>query len=216
MLFLFDLDGTLIDSEIGIFAGVRHSLAAVGAESPDDAALRAWVGPPLRVSYAAILGDDNERIEAAVAAYGERFRDVGWSEHTVYDGIPELIASLSAAGHRLAVVTSKPLPHAGPIIAHLPFGHFFERVYAPDLSTAHSEKATMIAAALTDFDQPAEDTIMIGDRLYDMEGAVANGVRGIGVLWGFGDRRELEGAGAWKIADKPADIATYTAAVMAD
>jgi phosphoglycolate phosphatase len=216
MLFLFDLDGTLIDSEIGIFAGVRHSLATVGAESPDDDALRAWVGPPLRVSYAAILGDDSERIEAAVAAYGERFRDVGWSEHTVYDGIPELIASLSAAGHRLAVVTSKPLPHAGPIIAHLPFGHLFERVYAPDLSTSHSEKATMIAAALADFDQPAEDTIMIGDRLYDMEGAVANGVRAIGVLWGFGDREELEGAGAWKIASTPADIATLTAAVMAD
>lgn len=216
MLFLFDLDGTLIDSEIGIFAGVRHSLAAVGAEAPDDAALRAWVGPPLRVSYAAILGDDNDRIEAAVAAYGDRFRDVGWSEHTVYEGIPELIASLSAAGHRLAVVTSKPLPHAGPIIAHLPFGHLFERVYAPDLSTSHSEKATMIAAALADFGQPAEDTIMIGDRLYDMEGAVANGVRGIGVLWGFGDRDELEAAGAWKIAGTPADIATLTAAVMAD
>lgn len=216
MLFLFDLDGTLIDSEIGIFAGVRHSLAAVGAEAPDDAALRSWVGPPLRVSYAAILGDDSERIEAAVAAYGDRFRDAGWSEHTVYEGIPELIASLSAAGHRLAVVTSKPMPHAGPIISHLPFGHFFERVYAPDLTTAHSEKATMIAAALADFDQPAEDTIMIGDRLYDMEGAVTNGVRAIGVLWGFGDREELEAAGAWKIATTPDDIATLTAAVIAD
>lgn len=215
MLFLFDLDGTLIDSEIGIFAGVRHSLATVGAEAPDDEALRAWVGPPLRVSYAAILGDDSERIEAAVAAYGDRFRDVGWSEHTVYDGIPEIIASLSAAGHRLAVVTSKPLPHAGPIISHLPFGHYFERVYAPDLSTAHSEKATMIAAALADFGQPAEETIMIGDRLYDMEGAVANDVRAIGVLWGFGDREELETAGAWKIASTPADIATLAAAVEA-
>jgi phosphoglycolate phosphatase len=214
MLFLFDLDGTLIDSEIGIFAGVRHSLAAVGAEAPDDAALRSWVGPPLRVSYAAILGDDSERIEAAVAAYGDRFRDVGWSEHTVYEGIPELIASLAGAGHRLAVVTSKPLPHAGPIIAHLPFGHMFERVYAPDLSTSHSEKATMIAAALADFGQAPEDSVMIGDRLYDMEGAVANGVRGIGVLWGFGAREELERAGAWKVVGKPADIAAVTEAVM--
>jgi phosphoglycolate phosphatase len=206
MLFLFDLDGTLIDSEIGIFAGVRHSLASVGAESPDDTALRAWIGPPLRVSYAAILGDDNDRIEAAVAAYGDRFRDIGWSEHTVYDGIPDVIAALAAAGHRLAVVTSKPLPHAEPIVTHLPFGHLFDRIYAPDLSTAHSEKATMIAAALADFGQSPDDTIMVGDRLFDMEGAVANGVRGVGVLWGFGDRDELEGAGAWKVVSQPGEL----------
>lgn len=58
--------------------------------------------------------------------------------------------------------------------------------------------------------------VMISDRLYDMEGAVANGVRGIGVLGGFGDREELEAAGAWKVVAEPADIATVTAAVMTD
>jgi phosphoglycolate phosphatase len=216
MLYLFDLDGTLIDSAIGIFAGVRHSLASVGAESPDDAALRAWIGPPLRVSYAAILGDDKERIEAAVEAYGDRFRDIGWSEHTVYEGMPELIASLAASGHQLAVVTSKPLPHAEPIIKHLPFGHLFERIYAPGLSTAHSEKATMIAAALADFEQSPDETIMVGDRLFDMEGAVANGVRGIGVLWGFGDRAELESAGAWMVVEKPEEIARIATMTRAE
>ncbi|SEP05958.1 phosphoglycolate phosphatase [Luteibacter sp. UNC138MFCol5.1] len=207
MLVLFDLDGTLIDSALGIFAGVRHSLAAVGAEAPDDAALRSWIGPPLRVSYRDILGDDSERIEAAVAAYSERFRDVGWSEHTVYDGIADMIASLVDGGHRLAVVTSKTRSHAEPIIAHLPFGKAFERVYAPGPETAHSEKATMIATALADFGASPEDTLMIGDRLYDIEGAVANGVRGVGVLWGFGDREELETAGAWKVVEAPAEVA---------
>lgn len=206
MLFLFDLDGTLIDSEVGIFSGVRHSLAAVGAEAPDDSALRAWVGPPLRVSFAQILGDDHERIEAAVEAYSERFRDVGWSEHRVYDGIPETITALAAAGHQLAVVTSKIRIHAERIIPHLPFGAAFERVYAPEPSTAHSEKAEMIAAALADFGHPKVEVVMIGDRRFDIEGAVANDVRGVGVLWGFGDREELEQAGAWKTVATPADL----------
>lgn len=214
MLYLFDLDGTLIDSEIGIFAGIRHSLAAVGAESPDDAALRSWIGPPLRVSFGALLSGDSERVEAAVAAYTERFQDIGWSEHTVYDGIPELIASLAGAGHRLAVVTSKTRPHAERIIPHLSFGGAFEKLYAPDPSTARSEKADMIAAAVADFGHAADDAIMIGDRRYDIEGAVANGVRGIGVLWGFGDREELEAAGAWKIVDRPADIAALAGATV--
>ncbi|QDE38478.1 HAD family hydrolase [Luteibacter pinisoli] len=206
MLFLFDLDGTLIDSEVGIFAGIRHSMAAVGAEAPDDATMRSWIGPPLRVSFGGVLDGNAERVEAAVAAYTDRFHDVGWSEHRVYDGIPELIAALAARGHRLAVVTSKTREHAERILNHLPFGPTFERLYAPDPSSARSEKAEMVAAAVADFGHDPADTFMIGDRRYDMEGAVANSVRGIGVLWGFGDREELETAGAWAIAAKPTDI----------
>ncbi|MGE7139579.1 HAD hydrolase-like protein [Luteibacter sp. NPDC031894] len=215
MLVLFDLDGTLIDSEIGILAGVRHSLASVGAEAPDDTTLRSWIGPPLRVSFGAVLNGDSERVEAAVVAYSQRFREIGWSEHTVYDGVADMVASLADAGHRLAVVTSKTRAHAEPILAHLPFGHLFERLYAPPPSTAHSEKAEMIAAALADFGQSADDTIMVGDRLFDMEGAVANGVRGVGVLWGFGDRKELEGAGAWKVVEAPAEIVLLAGEVIA-
>ncbi|HXP01008.1 MAG TPA: HAD hydrolase-like protein [Luteibacter sp.] len=215
MLILFDLDGTLIDSEIGIFAGVRHSLASVGAEAPDDTVLRSWIGPPLRVSFGEVLDGDSVRVEAAVAAYSQRFREIGWSEHTVYDGIAAVIAALVDAGHRLAVVTSKVRAHAEPILAHLPFGHLFERLYAPGPATAHSEKAEMIAAALADFDHPADDTMMIGDRRFDIEGAVANGVRGVGVLWGFGDREELEAAGAWKVIETPTDIPLLAASVIA-
>jgi phosphoglycolate phosphatase len=206
MLFLFDLDGTIIDSEVGIFAGIRHSMAAVGAEAPDHATMRSWIGPPLRVSFGEVLNGDVERVEAAVAAYTERFHEIGWSEHQVYDGIPEAIAALAARGDRLAVVTSKTRSHAERIIEHLPFGKAFDRVYAPGPESAHSEKAAMVAAALADFAHPEGDTFMIGDRRYDMEGAVANQVRGVGVLWGFGDRAELEQAGAWTIVEKPADL----------
>ncbi|HEY4093160.1 MAG TPA: HAD hydrolase-like protein [Luteibacter sp.] len=215
MLVLFDLDGTLIDSELGILSGVRHSLASVGAEAPDDRILRSWIGPPLRVSFGAVLDGDSDRVEAAVAAYSQRFREIGWSEHTVYDGIGDMVAALVDAGHRLAVVTSKVRAHAEPILAHLPFGHLFERLYAPPPATAHSEKAEMIAAALADFGHPADDTLMIGDRLFDIEGAVANGVRGVGVLWGFGDREELEAAGAWKVVETPAEIVLLAGEVIA-
>ncbi|TCV95785.1 phosphoglycolate phosphatase [Luteibacter rhizovicinus] len=206
MLCLFDLDGTLIDSEEGIFDGVRHSLAAVGAPIIDDTALRAWVGPPLRHSFGQVLDGDVERVEAAVAAYGQRFKEAGWSRYKVYPDIPETVAALAAAGHTLAIVTSKVRPHAEPIAAHLPFGHLFSRLYAPGPETARSEKADMIAAALADFGSAPADAVMIGDRRYDIEGAVENHVRGIGVLWGFGDREELETAGASSIASKPSEL----------
>ncbi|HEX7112372.1 MAG TPA: HAD hydrolase-like protein [Mizugakiibacter sp.] len=203
MLCLFDLDGTLIDSEHGILACVGHALQQLDVPVPAREQLRGWIGPPLRHSFAPLLDHDPQRVEAAVEHYHQRFHAQGWREHTVYPGIEPLIAHLRAAGHRLAVVTGKPHRHAAPILASLPFGDAFERLYGPDPGSAHSEKATMIAAALADFGAAPRDAAMIGDRHFDIEGARANGVTGIGVLWGFGSREELEQAGADALAHDP-------------
>lgn len=206
MLCLFDLDGTLIDSEQGITACVKHALAKLDVPVPDHAALRRWIGPPLRQSFAPLLEHDAERIEAGVTYYHERFNTLGWREHAVYPGIASLIERLRGAHHQLAVVTSKPPRHAAPIIAQLPFGDAFMRLYGPHPDSTHSEKASMIAEALADFGASAAETVMIGDRHFDIEGAVANQVRGFGVLWGFGDRDELEQAGACAIAATPDEL----------
>jgi phosphoglycolate phosphatase len=210
MLCLFDLDGTLIDSEIGILGCVRHALTQLGVAHPAE--MRHWIGPPLRHSFAPLLDHDHDRIELAVEYYHERFHAIGWREHTVYPGIEAMIGRLQSAGHTLAVVTSKPERHARPIIEHLPFGGAFNRLYGPDPSSPHSEKATMIAAALVDFSASPEQTVMIGDRHFDIDGAVANRVQGIGVLWGFGSQTELEKAGAHALARDPEHLAELLAA----
>jgi phosphoglycolate phosphatase len=212
MLCLFDLDGTLIDSEHGIVACVKHALAKLDVPAPSQEELRDWIGPPLRHSFAPLLDHDPLRIDAAVEYYHERFHTDGWREHSIYPGIEMLIQRLLASGHQLAVVTSKPQRHAAPIIAHLPFGDAFLRLYGPSPNSAHSEKASMIAAALADFGARPEQTVMIGDRRFDIEGAVANDVRGIGVLWGFGSRAELEQAGASAIAATPDELSALLTA----
>lgn len=206
MLCLFDLDGTLIDSERGILACMRHAFARMGAEAPPTATLRGWIGPPLRQTFPSVVGDDPARVEQAVRHYRERFDALGWAEHEVYAGVPELIDALAGAGHRLAIVTTKVRPQAEKIVAHLPFGAAFARVYGPDADGRHCTKATMIAQALADFGARADAATMVGDRHFDIEGARANGVRGIGALWGFGDRDELEAAGADALADAPAAL----------
>jgi len=208
MLCLFDLDGTLIDSEHGITACVKHALARLGVPAPAHEELRRWIGPPLRHSFAPLLDHDAERIEAAVAYYHERFDTHGWREHAIYPGIEALIGRLRSSGHRLAVVTSKPHHHAAPIVEHLPFGAAFERLYGPHPGSAHSEKAAMIGEALADFGSDPANAVMIGDRHFDIDGAVANRVRGFGVLWGFGSRAELEQAGASAIVATPDELAT--------
>ena len=210
MLCLFDLDGTLIDSELGIVSCVRHAFQQLGVPAPAE--LRHWIGPPLRHSFGPLLDHDPALVEAAVEHYHQRFHQVGWREHTVYPGIEAMIQRLRDAGHELAIVTSKPERHATPIVQAFPFADAFTRLYGPDPSSPHSEKASMIAAALADFGADPEQTVMIGDRHFDIDGAVANRVRGIGVLWGFGSREELEQAGAHALTHTPGELAELLAA----
>ena len=205
-LVLFDLDGTLIDSEAGIVASIEYALAKVGVPLPSREVLRTWIGPPLRATFPLALGDDPEKIELAVAYYRERFADVGWREHTVYAGIEAAVDALAVQGATLAVVTSKPDLYAGRIVASLPFGDRFARVYCVHAASHHSEKAEMIAQALSDFGVEAGAVAMIGDRHFDIEGALANGVRAIGVSWGFGSVDELQRAGASAIAHAPLEL----------
>jgi phosphoglycolate phosphatase len=211
-LVLFDLDGTLIDSEIGIVTSIEYALEKLGAPIPSREELRKWIGPPLRATFPLALGGDAEKVERAVALYRERFQDIGWREHVVYPGIADALVALVRRGLRLAVVTSKPDLYAGRIVASLPFGAHFEQVYAVGAGSAHSEKASLIARALDEFGIAPDDAAMIGDRHFDIEGALANRVRAVGVTWGFGDRAELESAGAHAIAESPQQLLALVSA----
>jgi phosphoglycolate phosphatase len=210
-LVLFDLDGTLIDSEIGITGSMAHALQALGVEPPPINVLRSWIGPPLQASFPQVLGEDIARTDLAVNHYRERFDAVGWSEHSVYPGMAELVCMLAERGDRLAVVTSKISDIANRIVAHLPFGDRFQAVYAPGPGVRTCEKAALVAQAVCELEGRADRTSMIGDRRFDIEGARANAVRAIGVLWGFGDRAELQEAGADHVVAQPSDIVEYLA-----
>lgn len=201
----FDLDGTLIDSAIGITRCVAHALTRMALPVPPEHELRRWIGPSLRTSFGPLL-DDAGQVEQAVAHYRERFEDVGWSEHAVYDGIGEALSALHARGHRLAVVTAKNEPHARKIIDHLPFGHRFDDVIGATECGRVSEKPQLIAEALARLQLGAAQCWMIGDRHMDIEGARHHGMRNIGVLWGFGGEDELRAAGAEWLASQPEEL----------
>lgn len=191
----FDLDGTLVDSEAGIVNGIRQAFDALGLAQLDQAALREWIGPPLRDSFQAVLADP-ARVEQALSLYRARYDAQGWRELTVFAGAPEAVHALHAAGHRLAVVTSKNERAARRILQGLAFGACFEQVVGASDDGTRRFKADLIAEALRRMQVAAARCVMIGDRRMDMEGAAAHGMAGIGVLWGFGDADELRAAGA--------------------
>ncbi|MGB3392259.1 MAG: HAD hydrolase-like protein, partial [Stenotrophomonas sp.] len=187
----FDLDGTLIDSAVGITSCVAYALEKMQQPVPPMAELRKWIGPSLRTSFAPVFGDV-ARVEQAVELYRERFDLLGWQEHEIYAGIGEVVQGLHAAGHRLAVVTAKNEPHARRIVEHLPFGGCFADVIGATADGSRSHKPELIAEALRRLSLQPERCRMIGDRRMDIEGARHHGMRNVGVLWGFGGREELQ------------------------
>lgn len=203
----FDLDGTLIDSAVGITRCVAYALDQLQHPIPPEVELRRWIGPPLRTSFAPLL-QDPQRVEQAVEHYRTRFESHGWAEHDVYEGIGETVEALHGAGHRLAIVTAKNEPHARKIIAHLPFGHRFADVIGSTMDGQLSHKPELIAEAMRRLSLSPAQCWMIGDRHMDIDGARHHGMRNIGVLWGFGGEAELRQAGADRLAAVPAQLRT--------
>lgn len=201
----FDLDGTLIDSAVGITRCVAYALEKSGEPIPPEHELRRWIGPPLRDSFGPLL-NDAEKTEKAVAFYRERFETHGWAEHDVYDGIQVVIETLAERGHRLAVVTAKNEAHAEKIIRHLSFGHHFEMISGASLDGRISYKSQLIQIAMESMQVEAKDCVMIGDRHMDIEGAQHHQMASVGVLWGFGGHEELSNAKPSHIVEKPEQL----------
>jgi phosphoglycolate phosphatase len=204
---LFDLDGTLTDPFIGITRSVLYAMEKLSRPVPAADDLRWCIGPPLRLAFAKLLDTDDETaVDEGVRLYRERYATVGKFENSLIDGIPEILSTLSAQGHFLSVATSKLKTYAGDIVDHFDIGRYFDALHGSELDGRNAMKGDLVRHILaTERIEPA-NAIMIGDREYDIAGARANGVAAIGVLWGYGDRTELERAGARWIATRPSEL----------
>ena len=196
MVILFDLDGTLTDPFEGITKSVQYALHHFGIEEADLHALAPYIGPPLKESFMVRHGLTDEQATEALATYRVRFSDVGMFENRVYDGIPDLLESLRAAGHRLAVATSKPTVFSVKILEHFGLAPYFEEIVGSELDGRRVEKADVIAEAMARLGVTPADCCMVGDRRFDIEGAHQNGIPAIGVTYGYAEGDELETAGA--------------------
>lgn len=205
-----DLDGTLTNPELGITRCIRHALAALGRDVSDDVDLRWCIGPPLQGSFERLLGNAQDA-ERALVLYRERFGEIGLFENEVYAGIPEALAALRSGGDRLFVATSKPTVYAERIVDHFGLAAHFEGVFGSELDGTRTDKSDLLGWIIAHNKLAARETIMIGDRRHDIAGARHNGLRSIGVLYGFGGREELVAAGADRLCAQPDDLAGVVA-----
>ena len=212
---LFDLDGTLTDPFVGITTSIGHAMMRMGYAAPAPASLRWCIGPPLQSSLRALLASDDEAVVSkAVDFYRERYAEIGKFENELIEGIPELLAALAIQGYFMVVATSKLGSYAGDIVSHFGLMPHFRHVYGSERDGRNADKADLIAHILSTESIDPSRALMVGDREHDIVGAHKNGVRAIGVTWGYAEEGELLRAGADALAESPAALGTLIQRIM--
>lgn len=208
-IILFDLDGTLTDPGQGITNSVAYALEKFGVSVDDKRELYKFIGPPLKDSFMKYYGFTESEALKAIEFYREYFRDTGIFENQVYDGVKELLGDIRSSGRKIVLATSKPEEFAKRILEHFHLSEYFHVVAGASMDSSRSKKGDVIKYALEMCKAATcSEVIMIGDREHDIFGARENGIDSVGVLYGYGNRQELENAGATYIAERVSDIFT--------
>ncbi len=199
---IFDLDGVLADSRTAITSSFRAALESRGHVAPSEARLRFCIGPPPFVAIGDLLGlaPDDPEVAAVVEAYRADYGPTYLDRTTAFPGIVDAVSKL-ATQHWIAVATSKPYRYAMPLVERIGLAELVQHVAGPQGDKHQSSKAEEVAEAFAALS--VDRAVMVGDRRFDLEGARANGLQSIGVLWGIGERPELVDAGADRLIERP-------------
>lgn len=191
-LALFDLDGTLVDSRPGIVHSLRLSLSDHGVIVDEDHDFTWCIGASLWKIFEHYLSTkDQHVIEAAISRYRHIYRDGPMFEYEIYDGVIQSLDSLKRSGVRIAIATAKVHEYAREIISVSALAPYIDHVYGSELDGRNVEKRDLLRYILHEERVSADTTIMVGDRHHDIDGALANGINAVGVLYGYGGHEEL-------------------------
>jgi len=212
---LLDLDGTLVDSQPGIFASCVAALRALGHNPGEALDIKQAIGPPLEDVMQALLqtyGDD--RVDEAVAAYRQHYSEIGLLGSEPYPGVSGALEYMQQAGLRIYLATSKREIFARRILENIGLATYFDGIYGSVPGGKLDHKPELLAHILSEQNLPASHSLMVGDRQHDIVGARAVNMRGLGVLWGYGSRDELEAAGADQLVEQASDLARIALSML--
>ena len=199
---VFDLDGTLTDSQAGILSCAEYALKKMGWPVPPEKTMRRFLGPPLAESYMNYCGMTEQEAARATDLYREKYNPGGWKENRVYPRIRALLAELKKRGAYLAVATGKPVSAATEILRYFGLLSYFDAVSGPDLQDLHARKADLIRRVLPE----GKKAVMVGDSAGDIEGARECGIASVAVMYGYGENEELLAQSPDHVAETPQDL----------
>lgn len=203
---LFDLDGTLTDSKPGIIECIAYALEKENVPYTNQL-LDKMVGPPFRVSMHDFLGLEMPEIEKLIGIYRGVYEEYGYKNCKVFEGVEQMLSALKNAGKVLGVATSKPIKFTQMIMRDFDLGKYFDYVAGASSDASKEAKSDVIQGALENLGvKDKSKVLMVGDRLYDIEGAHMQGIDCAAVLYGYGSKEEFEEYKAEYILAAPDDV----------
>lgn len=200
---LFDLDGTLIDSIGLIVKSAQFAFAQCGLDCPSEKDWLTGVGRPLPVMFQHFAPGHEEPLIAA-------YREFQMANHdlliAIYPGVLEMLTTLAARGHPMAIVTSKTNVLALRGLVHTGIDQFFETVVGMDSCKRHKPDPEPVQIALERLGREPEGAFFVGDSIHDIESGNAAGVASVGTLWGPFKADDLAPARPRFLAEMPADV----------
>ena len=204
----FDLDGTLTDPAHGLILSFEYGLKKMGVDFGTKESLKRFIGPPLYDEWRAEFGFSPDEATEALRLFREYFAVYGWWDNEMYEGVPEMLARLKAAGKRIALATSKPEVFARRILNLFNLTEYFDFIGGASTDKTRDKKHEVLEYVLCGLgNPPREAVILVGDRKYDAEGARLVGIESLGVTYGHGSRAEISAAGFALTVDSVSAIA---------
>ncbi|NCC86479.1 MAG: HAD family hydrolase [Clostridia bacterium] len=204
---IFDFDGTIVDSGEGIRRSIEYALEKNGVPVGEKSKLNYFIGPPLNVSFEDMYGINGEQCEKLIETYRDRYARLGVYEVELYEGIVELLNTLKENGIKIGIASSKPTCFIKQVMEYFKISEFFDTVVGTNFEKHNADKKELINTALKNLGITDKSvSIMVGDRLYDINGAKGAGILSVGVLYGYGSETELKDAGADFLAHDVTEI----------
>lgn len=204
---LFDLDGTLTDSEVGIVNAALYALDKYNITVNEIGELRKFIGPAIQEAFSTDYGFEEEEVEEVIKTFREYYAEKGVYENKVFPGIVEMLVELKKRNKKLAVVSSKAEVFTHRILEHFDLLKYFDYVASATLDSTKTKKVELISEVIEHFDiDDLDKVVMVGDRKGDIRGAAESGVTSIAVLWGYAADDEIEKHKPDYVAEKVEDL----------
>ncbi|MCG8696930.1 MAG: HAD-IA family hydrolase [Bacteroidales bacterium] len=190
--YIFDLDGTLTDSRLGIYNALCHALTNMGVNDIPDAIPNGFIGPPLQAGFKSIFNMADNEVEQAVRLFREYYNEKGWFENEPYQGITDVLESLFSSNARIFVATAKFEDYAIRILKHFDIFQYLTDVKGASGHEKKAGKTHLVDALINKYQLKTDETVIIGDTNFDIQAGKETGIKSVAVGYGFTAEEELK------------------------